>query len=110
MRISDWSSDVCSSDLLAGVTGDRELSSASDELAERIDRQWDGSQLTWVDGGATASGSGRIRTLDSLLPSLLEPRPEALAQLADPGAFGAPCGPRGEIGRASCGGRVCQYV
>src|SRR3546814_14516204 len=29
---------------LAGVTGDRELSTASDELAERIDRRWDRSE------------------------------------------------------------------
>src|SRR3546814_10767631 len=35
MRISDWSSDVCSSDLLAGDVGEWPL--AVDRVAERID-------------------------------------------------------------------------
>ena len=32
--------------------------------------------MTWVDDGPTAGGSGRIRTLDALLPVLVLPRPE----------------------------------
>ena len=51
--------------------------------------------MTWVDDGPTAAGSGRIRTLDALLPSLLHPRAEVLGALFDPAAYGAPCGPRG---------------
>ena len=33
---------------------------------------------TWVDDGPTASGSGRVRTLDALLPLLVCDRPEAV--------------------------------
>ena len=51
--------------------------------------------MTWVDDGPTAAGSGRIRTLDALLPSLLHPRAEVFGALTDPAAYGAPCGPRG---------------
>ena len=42
---------------------------------------------TWVDDGPTAAGSGRIRTLDALLPSLLHPRPEVFDALARPGGL-----------------------
>jgi glycogen debranching enzyme len=48
-----------------------------------------------VDDGSTASGSGRVRTLDALLPLLVAPRDEAFDQLVDPSAFGAACGPAG---------------
>ena len=80
---------------LAGVVADRGLASAARELAEAVDDRWDPELATWVDDGPTAAGSGRVRTLDGLLPALLHPRPEALAALVDPAAHGAPCGPRG---------------
>jgi len=80
---------------LVEVTGDDALRRCADELAEALDARWDPSLATWVDDGPTAEGSGRVRTLDSLLPSLVRPRPEAFAVLLDPAGFGAPCGPRG---------------
>jgi hypothetical protein len=80
---------------LATVTGDDGLASAAHELAEAVDGRWDGERRTWVDDGATAIRSGRVRTLDGLLPLLLVDRPEALAELTDPAAYGAPYGPRG---------------
>jgi hypothetical protein len=80
---------------LAGVTGDDRLVASGRELAQAIDARWDPELVTWVDDGPTAGGSGRIRTLDALLPSLLHPRAEVFGALTDPAAYGAPCGPRG---------------
>lgn len=80
---------------LAAVTGDEQLARAGDQLAAAVDDRWDADLGTWVDDGPTANGSGGVRTLDALLPLLVAPRPEAFAQLIDPAAFGAACGPRG---------------
>ena len=80
---------------LQSVTGDARLGQAAAELIEAIDTRWDPLRVTWVDDGLTAAGSGRIRTLDALLPVLLGLRPEALSQLIEPEAFGATFGPRG---------------
>jgi hypothetical protein len=80
---------------LVGVTGDDRLSASGRELAQAIDARWDPELVTWVDDGPTAGGSGRIRTLDALLPALLHPRAEVFSALCDPAAYGAPYGPRG---------------
>src|SRR3546814_6113591 len=88
MRISDWSSDVCSSDLLADL-----VALPIDDHRPLADR------LATGDGEADALGD------------------RAVGELAlDPGrareaAFGfAPLGDSEKIGRASCRERVCQYV
>src|SRR3546814_4321758 len=63
MRISDWSSDVCSSDLL-GSGGGRARVRGADSLRDHID----------VDPGATPQGGRDVldrrgqRDLDQLLP------------------------------------------
>ena len=80
---------------LALVIGDAQLRADADALAAAIDTRWDPSLSTWVDDGPTATGSGRVRTLDALLPLLVCPRREAFDQLADPTAFGATYGPTG---------------
>lgn len=84
---------------LATVTGDAQLVDAADELVDRLAERWDESSCTWVDTGASASGSGRIRTLDAMLPVLVERDPAVLdavfSQLLDPRAFGGGCGPAG---------------
>jgi glucosylglycerate hydrolase len=80
---------------LAEVTHDDALARSAVELAEAVDARWDADLVTWVDDGPTAAGSGRVRTLDALLPLLVCRRPEAVASLTDAAAFGAACGPRG---------------
>jgi hypothetical protein len=84
---------------LVTVTGDARLAREADELAERLAARWDEELGTWVDGGAFASGSGRVRTIDALLPTLVVPDgPEvdrAFAAMLDPDAYGGPCGPDG---------------
>ncbi|MGE3835404.1 MAG: hypothetical protein AB7H43_11520 [Acidimicrobiia bacterium] len=84
---------------LAGLTGDSRLAGDADELAGALDRRWDPALATWVDAGASAAGSGRVRTLDALLGALVSPDPAkvgaALDQLVDPAALGGECGPAG---------------
>ena len=80
---------------LADVTGDGELRAGAHEVVEALEPRWDAELLTWIDDGPTAPGSGRVRTLDALLPLLVRPQADAFAALADPEAYGAPCGPRG---------------
>src|SRR3546814_15454700 len=89
MRISDWSSDVCSSDLtgLAGKGGAWRLSPSG--------------------GGADVLGSGRLAAPSALHPVdhgvRRSPRRTECARVA--WAFPLP-----ESGRASCRERGCQYV
>lgn len=80
---------------LAHLTGDAALRAAAADLVQAIDARWSPDLLTWVDDGPSATRSGRVRTLDALLPLLVCERPEVAAQLLEPSAFGAPCGPRG---------------
>src|SRR3546814_1281837 len=80
MRISDWSSDVCSSDLLFGDEGD--------------------------PGAVLHIKIERVRTpIEELDPDLIDS--DRFDQFTDIHA-GSPVG--AEIGRASCRERVCQYV
>lgn len=76
---------------LSEVTGDGELRSMADELSRNLSHRWDPGLATWVDEGATDSGSGRVHTLEALLPLLTETRPEIIAgvvdQLVDPGSY-----------------------
>src|SRR3546814_16703654 len=83
MRISDWSSDVCSSDLLAiqslaGAATEGGIAARSDRFAGKAGRQ----------EGAVP----RMAVVDRATE--IQPRHPA----------------RREIGRASCRERVCQYV
>src|SRR3546814_9247961 len=80
MRISDWSSDVCSSDLCAQGEG-RALPGAERQLRGQ---------------GQRREGRVALRGRPAFVPGRLGQR------------FPAPA--RREIGRASCRERVCQYV
>src|SRR3546814_7577287 len=82
MRISDWSSDVCSSDL---------------ERAHPAER-------AGARAGALQPRPGAVR-----LRGLARP-PGAAAQGRELHAAPAEAVRRVEIGRASCRERVCQYV
>src|SRR3546814_2311302 len=80
LRISDWSSDVCSSDLIAVPTAPSTIWRHSSALIAR-----DGSGFLIDPPRKNSSDAGRKR--------------KALELVAD-----------GKIGRASCRERVCQYV
>src|SRR3546814_11741072 len=83
MRISDWSSDVCSSDLGEALNPDRGRG-ISCEAHAGSDREPDQGQSDRGQGGACLGGGGARR---------LSAGPD-----------------RGQIGRASCRERECQYV
>jgi hypothetical protein len=73
---------------------DRALTDLADELTEAIRGRWRDDR--WVDDhGGDDHPSAAVRTVDSLLALLVDPRDSAFDQLADPEGFGAPFGPRG---------------
>src|SRR3546814_1634206 len=87
MRISDWSSDVCSSDLLIGYLAYYAgLTQALFVAAKR----WIG----WVPGGLAAASVFACAGFGAVSGS----------STATAAVFSR------EIGRASCRERVCQYV
>src|SRR3546814_13707259 len=100
MRISDWSSDVCSSDLIVGGgrradAGKRRIAGQRPALARR--------------------DAGDVEEFLRIEPEFLRKR-ERFARRDHRGAeehvvAALRALPRTrEIGRASCGERVCQYV
>ena len=84
---------------LATVVDDAGLAEEADRLIAALVDRWSEEAGTWVDAGPTADGSGRVRTLDALLPLLVDDDPGRAAtvvdQLLDPRAFGGPAGPAG---------------
>src|SRR3546814_6787885 len=89
MRISDWSSDVCSSDLLERVLAQLAGHGIHDLL--------DGDHALWATEAAVGGVRGQV----------------GLAAMAVDGGVAQVVGVVGvehEIGRASCRERVCQYV
>src|SRR3546814_16300091 len=114
MRISDWSSDVCSSDLFP-----------ESGVATGLRRSLRGSRAVPrgpvpVQGQAAESGQGIASTgpraaLDSLISTIAKAWPPqihglALSCLVRPDRRGACVGFLSEFGRASWRGRVCQEV
>src|SRR3546814_8186980 len=81
MRISDWSSDVCSSDLRKGSTNSAR--------------------------GAARLIADSLATVKRCATGLVLARADSAFYNAD---VVAAIGRGGEIGRASCRERVCQYV
>jgi hypothetical protein len=76
----------------------RELELDTDDVPDLVDAiaaRWNGELCTWIDGGAAAETSGRIRTLEALLPLLVVEQPDALASITNPNAFGGAFGPAG---------------
>ena len=55
---------------LAGVTGDTALLRHAAEVSTALAERWEPELRTWVDDGPTAAGSGRVRTVEALLPLL----------------------------------------
>src|SRR3546814_13638529 len=108
MRISDWSSDVCSSDLARRSRDDRPGETARDPgaaaIAVRIAEEADQAVVELVD----AAAAGQRQLVGDVEADLAERGIVAVDAklLGQPDvAVGA-----GQIGRASCRERVCQYV
>src|SRR3546814_15749272 len=108
MRISDWSSDVCSSDLDAGKI--RPCAAVIRHEQRIADEGYITDPVGQVGGGV----AGRVHCLD-----LQRPKRETLSideESVEVGAVGLQvieCADWAEdlqIGRAPCRDRVCQYV
>src|SRR3546814_10005324 len=99
MRISDWSSDVCSSDLHINTNSDSEV--LLNVFANELQLAANGGSLD-EDAIFAAVSSVHRRAKGAYA---------VIAQIASYGlvAFRDPYGIR-QIGRASCRERVCQYV
>src|SRR3546814_10059454 len=97
MRISDWSSDVCSSDLAdvvgTGGTGGTGGAGAILCLCGRLDQL----EVVGVAAVPAAHGAGGERQFG------VRHHARGIEELRDAQAVA-------EIGRASCRERVCQYV
>src|SRR3546814_3882770 len=87
MRISDWSSDVCSSDLAFGAASFKAASDAA-EMESAFDVSF-GNSAASVRKWAEETGNALGRSTQEMMSM------SASFQ---------------EIGRASCRERVCQYV
>src|SRR3546814_14134427 len=117
MRISDWSSDVCSSDLADDVT-------AAEDAAHRYALNLGEGQIaieTVIDGDILVIGLVALRRLDAKFdgrivadgdrgaiidPPLIENLDGVAVLVINLVEIEIGC----KIGRASCRARVCQYV
>src|SRR3546814_15299460 len=130
MRISDWSSDVCSSDLLIAIDDRRDVVAqiSADHVAGRVDPDRQGAiDLTQQppvaekigmigDGGKVerpveldrATGSVGIGLADRQAFRLALGEAIRFARTVE--AVAEVSVDRIKIGRASCRERVCQYV
>src|SRR3546814_10247964 len=115
MRISDWSSDVCSSDLSAQAPGSPRRRASSAALDARRSAPSAAASTPVVVAGQREAGLARPLGLVHRLIGATEQGLQALARARiveghpERGAermFGV----AGEIGRASCRERVGQYV
>ncbi len=84
---------------LASVTGDAELITRAETLVTTLMTRWNGELATWIDAGDSESDSGRVRSLDALLPVLVSRdqsvNERVFSQFREPTAFGGLCGPAG---------------
>src|SRR3546814_5439154 len=97
MRISDWSSDVCSSDLIHQQAGRAGAEAALDQRIDLVgaERGDDGEEADGEEAGGVPHR-----------PLAAQPLGQRERQ-QDEDAAGRD---GGEIGRASCRARGCQYV
>lgn len=84
---------------LASVTGNVELITRAEALVSTLMGRWNAELLTWIDAGDSESDSGRVRSLDALLPVLVSPDQsvtmQVFSQVRELSAFGGECGPAG---------------
>src|SRR3546814_9660796 len=96
MRISDWSSDVCSSDLILLASHQTNVGFAWDDIGDLINVT---AQHREITSDTRRAGIGNGFTVPAHVPG------EANGSCN----FAVRTG-REQIGRASCRERVCQYV
>src|SRR3546814_13678477 len=106
MRISDWSSDVCSSDLFAMEGAPAGGDSAEDRMyakACQIVTESQKASTSWLQRQLRIGYNSAARLIERMEEEGLVSPPNHVGRrdvLTD----------QYEIGRASCRARVCQYV
>jgi hypothetical protein len=84
---------------LASVSGNTKLMERASELGRRLAGRWNEQIGTWIDAGDSEFDSGRVRSLDALLPVLVESNDAVIervfADLRADTAFGGLTGPAG---------------
>ena len=84
---------------LLTIVADDQMRRDADDLVDCLDARWDPDHASWIDAGATEHGSGRVRTLDALLPLLVtrdeSARSITYRHLCDVSHYGAEFGPCG---------------
>src|SRR3546814_16391631 len=111
MRISDWSSDVCSSDLLATFAGKRQplgVGSGGMALLAKLDDATVEDIITHNGTQIEQYGGMSAREMRQLVQNTRTRGYAVVGNYAVRGALGVGCAL--SIGRASCRDRVCQYV
>src|SRR3546814_20503074 len=109
MRISDWSSDVCSSDLFGGqFLGREHLAFTEAQWADDLAGEHPVLDLICrtFDVGDAKIARGRFDLVDRRRRDDRDAVALRLMRLDDRARLGVNL----EIGRASCRERVCQYV
>src|SRR3546814_9466969 len=105
MRISDWSSDLCSSDL---DIGKEKAVGTGPQVPEQIHARQKGHRAHVLAGEEVAPAPARGLAFPIRLGGLrLQPARRFVHPRAQEGQRD---GKNREIGRASCRERVCQYV
>src|SRR3546814_14557428 len=97
MRISDWSSDVCSSDLIIEPVDADDQAAADPALAHAL--------LHVAGGGAACAGDEILRVDSDRAGDRADRAPADGQRVVRPQRA-----THLKIGRASCRERVCQYV
>src|SRR3546814_7354654 len=100
MRIGDWSSDVCSSDLL--VPEESAIQRVADYREAMLAQQIYPLCFVWKTDFWT--------TLGNILKDAARPRSEGLIEMAKDLLLDRLDDTLEQIGRASCRDRECQYV
>src|SRR3546814_4070910 len=111
MRISDWSSDVCSSDLQSGEHGDKEVHvSQAPRLRDVAERA--GVSVSLVSAFINRPDQVSKKTSLRIEEAIRELRfvPNDAARQLRRGSSRLLAFVALEIGRATCRERVCQYV
>src|SRR3546814_19439772 len=107
MRISDWSSDVCSSDLVVSGPIGRERVHYEAPASERLDAD----MSRFLDWFETAAPDPVLKAgIAHLWFVTIHPFDDGNGRIARTIADLALARAEGKIGRASCRERVCKYV
>src|SRR3546814_12223314 len=102
MRISDWSSDVCSSDLVGGAVHDPAVVAVCNDVGGFV-------FVGEVAGDGFEDIDGRYQSFDRA--ELIDDDDQlAACRLTRLYQVEYACGLVHQIGRATCRERVCQYV